>query len=128
MNNSYIILAVSVCDIERMPLGLPIATLGTSGGYRAKINDDIIPMYSPIDVAVCGLTALHNREQSVISLNDWFSKNPNPIGELWITCTVTDTGNIHTFSILEWKLLCKNNRQLHSLFKKNAPFTFRNYL
>ena len=134
MNNTYIILAVTVCDIEKMPLNLPIATLGTSGGYRAKINNDIISMYSPIDIAICGLTALYNKEQSVTSLNDWFNKNDDfNIGELWVTCTTIDTStdifnnSINTHSILEWKFLCKDNNQLHSLFKKNAPFTFKNF-
>lgn len=128
--DSYIILAVSVVDVEKTPLDLPIATLSTSSGYRIKFNNDIVPCYSPIDISICGLTALHNREQSVTSLNDWFIKNIDPLGELWVTCTVAwiedEVMLVETHSVIEWKLLCKTNKQLKTLFKKNAPFAFKN--
>ena len=131
-DKTYIILAVSSVDISRTPLVLDIPTLGTSGGYRIPsegYKEQYLPAYSPIDIAVCGLTALYNREQSVTSLNDWFVANPNPIAEAWVTCTIAELYkiriNIQTLSIADWKRVSKGIHQLEELLKKNAPFTFR---
>lgn len=126
--SKYILLAVPAVNAGLFPLSLPIPTISMAGGYRGiGKNGQIIPMYSPIDIAICGLTALYNREQSVTSLNDWFLNNPDPIAEVWVTCTLLNFENqyINTYSIAEYKIFCEYDSALLTLFKKNAPFTFR---
>ena len=131
----HILLGITSVDIGRLPLDLEFPSLSRSGGYRIPnpiIKGEYLPAYSPIDIAVCGLTALYFKEQSVISLNDWFINNEKPLGELWVTCTIsTLTDNykimkIETNNIITWKQLSFHNKKLLTLFKKNAPFTFRN--
>lgn len=128
-DSNYILLAVPAINASFFPLYLPEPSLANTGGYRFNNKGEIVAQYSPIDIAICGMTALYYKEQSVTSLNDWFIKNPFPIGKAWVTCTISITTNkdlvINTLSISEWELLCKHNSKLYTLLKKNAPFTFR---
>lgn len=129
----YILLTVPCIDITKTCLYLPIATLKNSGGYRIKLDaNTILPSYSPIDLAVAGLTALYLREQSIYDLSKWFLTHINPISESWVACNISKIDknnstydNMWTYSITEWKAICKDNSKLKTLFKKNAPFTFR---
>lgn len=135
-DSSFIMLAVPAFNISLTPLLLPPPTLGLTGGYKAMgINGKLVPDYSPIDIAICGITALFNREQYPISsLNDWFMANPHQRAEWWVSCTIAElitistnkvTMEINTFKIAELKELCQYNTDLKIFLKRNAPFTMR---
>lgn len=128
----YILLSIPMIDLSKTKLNLPQPTINNCGGYRIDINGKLVPMYSSIDLTVCGLTALYNKEQSVSNLSEWFLRNSWPIAEAWVICTIGKfEGNllsIMNYSIIEWKVLCKSDLDLHMLFRKNAPFTFRTHL
>ena len=121
-------------DLSLAPLNLMLPTLGNCGGYRVPslcVSGEPIPAYSPIDLTICGLTALRFGEQSITDLNKWFIHNPDSIAEIWVTCTcikISEVYNdlIETYSITGWKGFCKYDINLKNLFKMNAPFTFRN--
>jgi len=121
------LLTVPAIDISRTVLNLPIATLGNSGGNRTQgIRGRFEPSYSQIDIAICGITSLFQKESEVTDLSKWFLDNPNPIGEIWVTCTtITDIGDTASHTILEWKHLARYYKKIKKLFKHNAPFTFR---
>lgn len=127
------ILTIPQIDLSKTPLNIPKATLKNCGGFRLPIADakaSALPSYSPIDLAVCGLSAIHNNEESVTNLSDWFIQNPYRIGEVYVYVTVGNKTNQNsikykTLNVSEWKHHIISNKKLESLFIKNAPFTFR---
>lgn len=116
------ILTMPQIDMSQCPFVLPPPSLSNCGGHRSPIDGK--PMYSLIDLTVCGLTALHNGEQSITDLSKWFIENDFRVAELWVYISIL-IKDVHTHSIAEWKIYANNNDRLMKLFKNNAPFTFR---
>ncbi len=126
--DSYSLLTVPAIDISRTVLDLPAATLGNTGGHRTVDSiGRVIPGYSHIDLTVCGLTALSNNERVVTDLSKWFLDNEHPIALAWVSCSTiyNPKGIIEHHSLADWMIVVRKNKKLLSLFKHNAPFTFR---
>lgn len=123
------IITIPQTDLSKTPLSLPKATLKNCGGYKLPLdNKTFLPTYSPIDLSVCGLTALYNGEQSITDLSAWFIQNEFRVAETFIHVTVCEKEKILTHSITEWKHHSQSNNKILRLFNKNAPFTFRRKL
>ena len=130
-DSSYIMVAVPAFKTSLTTVLLPTPSLGESGGYKTlDVNGKLVPDYSPIDIAICGLTSLYTKEkQPIRSLNNWFTTNPHHIAEWWVSCTIVELTNnrmvISSKTIAEWKAIGKNNYELNIVLKRNAPFTMR---
>lgn len=116
-----ILLTMPFINLCQAPLQLPLPTAGNTGGFVLSI-DNTIYAYSPIDLSIASLTALFLREPSITDLSKWFINHTSPIAELWVTCTTSTDGVLQTSTIAEYK----QNKTFRKLFKKAAPFTFRN--
>ena len=110
------ILTIPQIDMSQCPFNLPVPSLKNNGGYRIVILDGKPALaYSPIDLTVCGLTALHNGEQSIDDLSKWFVNNIVRIGEQWININVLVNNQVHTYTIAEWKLHAKTEMKIMKL-------------
>lgn len=118
------ILTMPQIDLSKTPLKLVQPTNKNCGGFRFP-GVKPIPAYSPIDLTICGLTALHNGEQLVTDLSAWFIQNNFRIAEQWVYVTIGKKDNFKTCAISEWKYHVPSNNKLEKIFNKNAPFTFR---
>jgi len=124
----YKLLTIPQTDVGLTLLDLPLPNSGNCGGYRVRTDSGIIFAYSPIDITIVCISALHsNNLKPITDLSKWFVQNPNRIAEAWVTCTILNTEKklIYTDNIVAWKIICKEIFSLKKLFKTNAPFTFR---
>lgn len=125
------LLLLSCIDITLCPrLVLPEPNhLSMTGGfgYLPQYNGDkrLVPCYSPIDIAVCGLqTVLTPPSEDVKNLNKWFIANPKRQSENYIYLGLIDdyTGSLEVMSVTQWR----NSQPCNlGVLKKNAPFTFK---
>jgi len=128
----YKLISIPQVDISLLPLELTAPDGINNGGYKIpEFYGNILPrtkhMYSPIDLLVAGLEAMR-RDIIVTSLVSFFDKNRDGYAsesEVYVNLLQKEK-LVYTIVSIAWiKKICIEDSNLKSIFKKNAPLTFK---